>query len=174
MVTWASKQKGFTIVELLIVIVVIGILAAITLVAYNGIQTRAKVTAMQSDLSNTRKKLMAYGIEKGAYPVSSAELAAVGLRMSGVSNYDIRPSYNNFYYCADTAGTNFAVGVRAANNPSTSHFITNSSDSRQDTAMITQNSTCAKIGLPGSDSASGAYSTGGISAAGVVSPWLGN
>jgi prepilin-type N-terminal cleavage/methylation domain-containing protein len=33
-----QKQRGFTIVELLIVIVVIGILAAITIVAYNGIQ----------------------------------------------------------------------------------------------------------------------------------------
>ena len=36
------KNVGFTIVELLIVIVVIGILAAITIVAYNGIQDRAK------------------------------------------------------------------------------------------------------------------------------------
>ena len=36
-----KQQHGFTIVELLIVIVVIGILAAITIVAYNGIQNRA-------------------------------------------------------------------------------------------------------------------------------------
>lgn len=48
-----SKNKnGFTIVELLIVIVVIGILAAITLVAYNGIQARANDTAIKSDLRN--------------------------------------------------------------------------------------------------------------------------
>ncbi len=33
-----SKQRGFTIVELLIVIVVIGVLAAIVIVAYNGVQ----------------------------------------------------------------------------------------------------------------------------------------
>ena len=39
-----QKRTGFTIVELLIVIVVIGILAAITIVAFNGIQTRAKNT----------------------------------------------------------------------------------------------------------------------------------
>jgi prepilin-type N-terminal cleavage/methylation domain-containing protein len=40
-----KKQTGFTIVELLIVIVVIGILAAITIVAYNGIQDRARLSA---------------------------------------------------------------------------------------------------------------------------------
>ena len=37
-----KTKSGFTIVELLIVIVVIGILAAITIVAYNGIQSRAR------------------------------------------------------------------------------------------------------------------------------------
>lgn len=45
------KQKGFTIVELLIVIVVIGILAAITIVAYNGIQTRARDTKIKNDVA---------------------------------------------------------------------------------------------------------------------------
>ena len=43
---------GFTIVELLIVIVVIGILAAITVVAYNGIQERTKITSATSDMRN--------------------------------------------------------------------------------------------------------------------------
>ncbi|RYF28607.1 MAG: prepilin-type N-terminal cleavage/methylation domain-containing protein, partial [Chloroflexi bacterium] len=42
------NNRGFTIVELLIVIVVIGILAAITIVAFNGIQNRGKAAAGQS------------------------------------------------------------------------------------------------------------------------------
>ena len=46
-----KKQTGFTIVELLIVIVIIGILAAITVVAYNGIQERAKVSRANNDLA---------------------------------------------------------------------------------------------------------------------------
>lgn len=49
------KQYGFTIVELLIVIVVIGILAAITIVAYNGIQDRARKTKINSDLNSLTK-----------------------------------------------------------------------------------------------------------------------
>ncbi|MCD8561836.1 prepilin-type N-terminal cleavage/methylation domain-containing protein [Candidatus Saccharibacteria bacterium] len=48
--------RGFTIVELLIVIVVIATLAAITLVAYNGIRERAQVSAVQSAVSQGGKK----------------------------------------------------------------------------------------------------------------------
>ncbi len=50
-------SKGFTIVELLIVVVVIAILAAITIVAYNGIQSRAKTSAAQSAATQAHKKV---------------------------------------------------------------------------------------------------------------------
>jgi type IV pilus assembly protein PilA len=51
-----KKQTGFTIVELLIVIVVIGILAAITVVAYSGIQQRARDAKIASALQSVNKK----------------------------------------------------------------------------------------------------------------------
>lgn len=66
----AEKQKGFTIVELLIVIVVIGILAAITVVAYNGIQQRAQNTVLTSDLANAIKAMRVYHADNGSYPMT--------------------------------------------------------------------------------------------------------
>lgn len=52
-----AHQKGFTIVELLIVIVVIAILAAISVVAYNGVQTRAKNAKRDNDLTQLEKAI---------------------------------------------------------------------------------------------------------------------
>ena len=52
-----TNSKGFTIVELLIVIVVIGILAAISIVTYSGIRNKANDTTIQSDLRNTQAKI---------------------------------------------------------------------------------------------------------------------
>ena len=52
-----KNTQGFTIVELLIVIVVIGILAAITIIAFNGVQLRAIEASMKSDAANAAKVL---------------------------------------------------------------------------------------------------------------------
>jgi len=71
---WVRRQKGFTIVELLIVIVIIGILAAITIVAYNGIQNRGNDSRRDSDVSQLKKALEMYKVDNGAYPaVCSAD-----------------------------------------------------------------------------------------------------
>jgi prepilin-type N-terminal cleavage/methylation domain-containing protein len=72
-----SRPSGFTIVELLIVIVVIGILAAITIVAYNGIQSRARDTQRLTDVSNIMKMLEAYKAQNGAYPPTNATVNAI-------------------------------------------------------------------------------------------------
>ena len=72
----AYKQQprfsGFTIVELLIVIVVIGILAAITIVAYNGVQQRAVAASLTSDLDNAAKLLKLDQVINSAYPTTLA------------------------------------------------------------------------------------------------------
>ncbi len=103
---WA-KQKGFTIVELLIVIVVIAILAAITIVAYNGIQARAKFTRAQSDLVNTQKLVELYKIQYGAYPISTVT-GAWSFQSAGTQNTYILglvPEFaNNLPIVSDSSG----------------------------------------------------------------------
>jgi len=64
-----KTTSGFTIVELLIVIVVIAILAAISIVAYSGIQQRARDTERMAELSSLQKALEIYHAEKGGYPL---------------------------------------------------------------------------------------------------------
>lgn len=70
------KNRGFTIVELLIVIVVIGILAAITIVAFNGVQQRARNTQVVSGVSAYVKAFRQYKAVKSTYPAMSGCLGA--------------------------------------------------------------------------------------------------
>ncbi len=69
-----AKTPAFTIVELLIVIVVIGILATIAVVAYGGIQNSAYDRAVQSDLRNTYNNIMSFEARNGRYPQAQSEI----------------------------------------------------------------------------------------------------
>lgn len=70
------KQTGFTIVELLIVIVVIGILAAIVVVAYNGITTQAKNTKTISAANAWVKAIRLYEAKNNALPSNNSCLGS--------------------------------------------------------------------------------------------------
>lgn len=69
-----NQKKGFTIVELLVVIVVIGILAAITIVSYNGITDRANNTKGIAAAKAVQDFVNAYYAENGSYPKSESEI----------------------------------------------------------------------------------------------------
>ncbi|UJC79928.1 prepilin-type N-terminal cleavage/methylation domain-containing protein [Rhodococcus erythropolis] len=103
-----TVKDGFTVVELLIVIVVIGILAAITIVAFNGIHNRANDTTVSTDISNARKKLELTKIDLGHYPRSFAEFPSFKITRSA---YDTK--LNNIYYITDTVNDLYALGVRS-------------------------------------------------------------
>ncbi len=64
----SKRQSGFTIVELLIVIVVIGILAALVITTFAGIQQRARNTERQTDVNAIAGQVEAYYATSGAYP----------------------------------------------------------------------------------------------------------
>ena len=89
-----SKQIGFTIVELLIVIVVIGILAAITIVAYNGIQQRARDAQRAQDVKTIAKALEMYYLDNDTFPNSSCTLGA-GCKINSGWNTTADASWSN-------------------------------------------------------------------------------
>lgn len=100
---------GFTIVELLIVIVVIGILVAIVIVAYTGITNTAKENAVKADMEQVSKKLAMYKSAlspTSEYPESAAALESAGFKVSQTLYVETR---NNVYYC--TNGQDYAFGL---------------------------------------------------------------
>jgi general secretion pathway protein G len=64
----SNQPKGFTIVELLIVIVVIGILATLVIVTFTGVQQKARNTKRQTDLVALDGHIEAYNGQNGYYP----------------------------------------------------------------------------------------------------------
>ena len=104
-----GKQSAFTIVELLIVIVVIGILAAITIVAYNGLQSRAHNSALQANVKQAATSIETLKDTQGNYPstVSSSQL----------------PSSPNITYDYQKIGEGFCV--TATDTSVGSYFATN-------------------------------------------------
>ena len=101
------RQSAFTIVELLIVIVVIAILAAITLISYNGIQQRAKASSAQSLLSQTVNKVKLYAIDHSdQYPSSLTDAGIIdttNLQYSSTSStYCITATAQNVSYYQNT------------------------------------------------------------------------
>lgn len=66
------RTRGFTIVELLIVIVVIAILAAITIVAYNGIRERSVNSQMVSAVSTYVRAIQAYNAQNSQLPMTAS------------------------------------------------------------------------------------------------------
>lgn len=103
-----KSRSGFTIVELLIVVVVIAILAAISIVAYTSIQERANSAAIQADLNNLSKKAAEFKALNDRFPIDANELASLGLKVSK-NAYDTNRTLN-FSYCIIPGGSGFAVG----------------------------------------------------------------
>lgn len=110
-VQWGNKKQGFTIVELLIVVVVIAILAAITILAYNGISNRAKASAAASSAGAAAKKVLAYAIgNSDNYP---ANLADSGITDANGTTYQYRVdnASNPKTYCLTTTSNNVSYYV---------------------------------------------------------------
>ena len=115
----ARGQKGFTLVELLVVVAVIAILAAVLLPQLMGYTTKARVSRAMSDLATMRSIVEAYCADegKGSYPepnntqTNAKSIAAVlqahGVKWTGVAATGVTdPWGSSYWYGAPlTAGT---------------------------------------------------------------------
>lgn len=105
-----QTRSGFTIVELLIVIVVIAILATISIVAYTGIQNRAAQTAIVSEVNQWKRLFEAYKAVHGRYPAPAAgdPLTSGGPGTSSPSTYCLGtgfPQVSGVSYCHVVSST---------------------------------------------------------------------
>lgn len=110
-----TASSGFTIVELLIVIVVIAILAAITVVAFNGVQGRARDAQRVQDLKSIVKALEIYKVNTGDYPLPNSTMVGGSVAASGweVSTFGSSPT--DFLAELRTSGTVSKVPVDPVN-----------------------------------------------------------
>lgn len=97
-----SRDSGFTIVELLIVIVVIAILAAIVIISYNGIVNRAHETSLKSDLRQAGEQLLLDGVQNGTYPsdLASAD-SGKGVKKGENTTYQYSTTSANKAFCLE-------------------------------------------------------------------------
>lgn len=123
-----SQRKGFTIVELLIVIVVIAILAAISIVAYTGIQNRASDSAVKSDLVAIAKQYALYRVDdpSGRYIDTPTRFQQLEITVTKGA-YMTSPDTNyNITACTKDGGDGYAV---AAISKSGKRFYISSAES---------------------------------------------
>jgi len=152
---WAKNKQitGFTIVELLIVIVVIGILAAITIVAFNGVQNKANDAAIQSDFANISKKLEVYKTTistTSQYPprLTTTDLNVSASKSAYGNNYMQTGNVNgyNLLYCVGVNADSYAVVARSRSGKT--FAITNTKPLYESTTVLTTaNVQCGAEGI---------------------------
>jgi len=119
-----KKMGGFTIVELLIVIVVIGILAAITIVAFNGIQARSRDSSVDSSVTALKKAIELYNAQEGVYPAVGGCPDNNGCGLAGLSTILV-PTYisampsslGGVSYARNTGGIGYGLNVPYETKP---------------------------------------------------------
>jgi prepilin-type N-terminal cleavage/methylation domain-containing protein len=102
--TLKSKQKGFTIVELLIVIVVIGILAALVVTTFTGIQKKGRDTERQTDIKAIHGQVEAYYAQNGKYPTLANlnDTSSGGFLQTSMKGLDTDALYDPKQAASDT------------------------------------------------------------------------
>lgn len=111
----SRRARGFTIVELLIVIIVIGILATLVLVAYSNVSDQAKASATKNDLEQVAKQLNLYKENTGGGSSYPADTSSLSYSSGTTLQYSVNNAASPATYCV------------TATNGNTSYFVSNTS-----------------------------------------------
>ncbi|MDX9995378.1 MAG: type IV pilin protein [Rhodocyclaceae bacterium] len=105
------KQKGFTLIELMIVVAIVGILASIALPAYNDYITRARITEGVAALSDMRVKLEQYFQDNRTY------VGACTTQTTPPTSIAHLPGNTEFfqYSCSNLGATTYTVQAQGIN-----------------------------------------------------------
>lgn len=134
-----QRAYGFTIVELLIVIVVIAILAAISVVAYRGVSNSAYDSAVMADLNSFQKQMEVVKANIGRYPHDRNEFPDFKINKSA---YDTR--VNNVYYVVSHDDDSYTLGVRSKSGKG---YFVSDTDIVQGVSSVNGNSTAQAAGF---------------------------
>lgn len=152
-----SKHKhnfGSTIVELLIVIVVVAVLVSLSIVGYSTISSKATVSAVQADLTNAKKQILAFQSQS----TSNSFPTAINCSSPSATEICIKPSGStSFTYNVNNSTVPSTFNLTATNG--TSKYWINDSSSVLTTANIVTDGLVLNLDAANPDSYSGSGTT---------------
>ena len=148
-----ARSSGFTIVELLIVIVVIGILATLVIVTFSGIQQKGRNSQRQTDINAIASHVEAFYAEKGYYP-TLADLQSATFRSTYTKGLDPEALKDPKGASGNIGGTTSATQYGYVAAGTTGCVNTTVSDS---TLAVTTNNGCDSFTVTATLEPSGTY-----------------
>ena len=112
---FAGARRAFTLIELLLVLVIIAVLAAVVVPKLVGRTEDAKIKATKGSLSNIKTALEAFEVDNGRFPSTSEGLNALLIQPSGLTNW--RGPYVDKHIQADAWGNPFVYRFPGNQNP---------------------------------------------------------